>query len=223
MMSPISSTVIEDIKAVCEAGQASMAYFYFDFRNANKQSLRDLLPSLLTQLSAHSSPRCAILSALYSAHDDGKNQPSDSALTKCLQDMLSLSNQRPIYLIMDALDESPISSGIPSPRERVLQLLKELVDLGLPNLHICVTSRPEIDIRNAIEPLTSLRVSLHDQTGQKEDIADYVRSIVYSNSDTNMRRWKKEDKEIVIKTLSERADGMYVNHFTFVILFQIVK
>ena len=222
-MSLISSTVIEDIKALCDAGQASMAYFYFDFRNANKQSLRDLLPSLLTQLSARSSPRCDLLSELYSVHDDGKNQPSDSALTKCLQDMLSLPDPCPIYLIMDALDESPITSGTPSARERVLQLLEELVDLGFPNLHICVTSRPEIDIRNAIEPLTSLRVSLHDETGQKEDIADYVRSIVYSNSDTNMRRWKKEDKDTVVKTLSERADGMYVNRFTFVILFRIVK
>jgi len=222
-MSLISSTVIEDIKALCGASQASMAYFYFDFRNANKQSLRDLIPSLLTQLSARSSPRCDILSKLYSVHGDGTNQPSDSVLTKCLEDMLSLPDQRPIYLIMDALDESPITSGIPSARERVLQLLKELVDLRLPNLHICVTSRPEVDIRNVIEPLTSLRVSLHDQTGQKEDIADYVRSIVYSNSDTNMKRWKKEDKEIVVKTLAERADGMYVNHFIFVILFQIVK
>ncbi len=137
--------------------------------------------------------------------------------------MLSLPDQGPIYLIMDALDESPITSGIPSAREKVLHLLKELVDLGLPNLHICVTSRPEIDIRNAIEPLTSLRVSLHDQTGQKEDIADYVRLVVYSNSDTNMKRWKEEDKEIVVKTLAERADGMYVNHFMFLILFQIVK
>jgi NACHT domain len=210
-MSLISSTVIEDIKALCDAGQASMAYFYFDFRNANKQCLRDILPSLLTQLSARSSPRCDILSKLYSAHDDGKNQPSDGVLTKCLEDMLSLPDQRPIYLIMDALDESPVTSEIPSARERVLQLLKELVDLCLPNLHICITSRPEIDIRNAIEPLSSLRVSLHDETGQKEDIADYVRSIVYSDSDTNMKRWKEEDKDIVVKTLSKRADGMYVN------------
>ncbi|KAI0276991.1 hypothetical protein BGY98DRAFT_659186 [Russula aff. rugulosa BPL654] len=207
----LCSTVIEDIKAVCDTGQASMAYFYFDFRNANKQCLRDLLPSLVTQLSARSSPRCDILSKLYSAHDNGMNQPSDGVLTKCLQDMLSLPNQSPIYLIMDALDESPVTSEIPSARERVLQLLEELVGLGLQNLHICVTSRPEIDIRNAIEPLSSLRVSLHDETGQREDIADYVRSIVYSDSDTNMRRWKKDDKEIVVKTLSERADGMYVN------------
>jgi len=122
--------------------------------------------------------------------------------------MLTLHDQRPIYIVMDALDESPITSGIPSARERLLQLLKELVDLGLPKLHICVTSRPEVDIRNAIEPLTSLRVCLHDQTGQKEDIADYVRSIVYSNSDTNMKRWKKEDKELIVKTLAERAEGM---------------
>src|SRR5713101_5036876 len=125
----ISSTVIEDIKALCNAGQASMAYFYFDFRNANKQCLRDLLPSLLTQLSARSSPRCDILSELYSVHDCGNVQPSDDLLTKCLEDMLSLPNQRPIYLIMDALDESPITSGIPSAREKVLHLLKELVDL----------------------------------------------------------------------------------------------
>jgi len=200
-----------------------MGYFYFDFRNANKQSLRDLLPSLLTQLSARSSPRHDILSKLYSGHNNGTKQPSDSVLTKCLKDILSLPDQRPIYLIMDALDESPITSGIPSARERVLQLLKELVDLGLPNLHICVTSRPEIDIRNAIEPLTTLRVSLHDQTGQKEDIAEYVRSIVYSNSDTNMKRWKNEDKEIVVNALAERANGMYVNQFMFVILFKVVK
>ena len=222
-MSLLSSTVIEDIKALCETGQGSMAYFYFDFRNSNKQSLRDLLPSLLTQLSARSSPRCEILSNLYSVHDNGKNQPSDSALTKCLQYMLSLPDQGPIYLIMDALDESPTTPGIPSARERVLQLLKELVKLNLPKLHICVTSRPEIDIRNAIEPLTSLRVSLHDQTGQKEDIADYVRSIIYSDLDTNMKRWKMEDKEFVVKTLAERSDGMYVNHLMFVIPFQAVK
>ena len=122
--------------------------------------------------------------------------------------MLTLPDQPPTYLIIDALDESPNSPGIPSPREKVLQLVEELVGLSLPNLHICVTSRPEIDIRNVLEPLTSRRVSLHDQSGQQEDIADYVRSVVYSKSEQIMRRWRTEDKELVIKTLSERADGM---------------
>jgi len=139
-MSPASSTVIQDIEAMSKAGEAFMAYFYFDFRDANKQGLRDLVPSLITQLSARSGPRCDILSNLYSAYDEGKNQPSDNNLAECLKQMLTLPNQLPTYLIVDALDESPNSSGIPSPRERVLQLVKELVELRLPNLHICVTS-----------------------------------------------------------------------------------
>ena len=207
-MSPASSSVIQDIEARCKAGDASMAYFYFDFRDADKQGLRDLVSSLLTQLSACSGPRCDILSDLYLTHDKGKNQPADTILAECLKEMLTLPGQGPIYLIVDALDESPNTFGIPSPRETVLQLLRELVDLSLPNLHICVTSRPEIDIRNILGPLTSRQVSLHDQSGQKNDIADYVSSVIYSDSEQIIRRWKMEDKELVIRALAERADGM---------------
>jgi hypothetical protein len=185
-----------------------MAYFYFDFRDANKQGLRDLVLSLLTQLSAHSGPCCDILSDLYLAHDEGKKQPSDSILAECLKEMLTLPDRLPTYLVIDALDESPDTSGIPSPRERVLQLVKDLVGLRHPDLHICVTSRPEIDIRNVLEPLTSRRVSLHDQSGQKQDIVEYVKSVVYSNSEPIMKRWRAEDKELVVEVLSERADGM---------------
>ena len=69
-----------------------------------------------------------------------------------------------------------------------------------------MTSRSEIDITTILEPLASQRVSLHDQTGQKKDIIDYVRSVV--NTDAKMRRWREEDKTLVIETLAERADGM---------------
>ena len=207
-LSSASSTIIEDIRAMCNAGQASMGYFYFDFRDISKQHWHDLVPSLLTQLSARSDPRCDILSRFYFDHGNGAQQPSDDTLTQCLKELLTLPDQPPIFLILDALDECPDISGIPSPRDQVLQLVKELVNLHLPNLHICVTSRPEVDIRDVIEPLTSRRVSLHDQTGQKKDIEDYVKSVVYSDSEPIMRRWRKEDKDLVIETLSEQADGM---------------
>jgi hypothetical protein len=185
-----------------------MAYFYFDFRDINKQHWRDLVPSLLTQLSAQSIACCDILSRLYSGHDSGAQRPNEDALKRCLIEMLTLPDQRPIYLIFDALDECSNISGISTPRERVLRLVKELVDIHIPNLRICVTSRPEFDIRDHLEPLTSRQVSLHNQSGQRQDIADYVRSVVYSKSEPYMRRWRKEDKEFVIETLSEQADGM---------------
>jgi hypothetical protein len=185
-----------------------MGYFYFDFRDIKKQHWRDLVSSILIQLSAQSGSRCDVLSRLHSNHDSGEQQPADDILTRCLKEMLTLPDQRPIYLIMDALDECPDTSEVPSPRNRILQLLKELVDLHLPNVRICVTSRPEFDIRDFLGPLSSHQVSLHNQSGQKQDIADYVRSVVYSDLEPYMRRWRKEDKEFVIETLSERADGM---------------
>ena len=185
-----------------------MAYFYFDFRDVDKQSRRDLLPSLLIQLAARSDPYCDILARLYKEHDGGMHQPSDDALMHCLKDMLSLRDQIPVYLILDALDECPNTFGVPSPREEVLDLVNELVGLRLPSFYICATSRPEVDIQDTLTRVASYSVSLHEEDGQKRDIAEYVKSVVYSDSVRAMRRWRDEDKTLVIRTLSEKADGM---------------
>ena len=205
---PSSSAIIERITALYKAGLASMAYFYFDFRNEDKRSRRDLLPSLLVQLSARSDPFCDVHYHLYKEHDDGARRPSDSALMRCLKDLLTLPNQGPVYFILDALDECPNTSGVPLIRKQVLDLVKELVDLRLPSLHICVTSRPEVDIQDTLGSVASHSVSLHDESGQKKDITEYVKSMVHSNSLRAIRRWRDADKELVIETLSERADGM---------------
>ena len=184
-----------------------MAYFYFDRLDMEKQSCHNLLSSLLTQFSARSDPFFNILSHLYKAHDNGARQPSNKALTQCLKDMLTLPGRGPVYLILDALDECPNKYGFPSARAQVLDLIKDLVDLQLPDLHLCVTSRLEVDIRASLEPLASL-VSLYDRSGQKKDIDEYIRFVVNSNISSIMRTWRDKDKELVIKTLSERADGM---------------
>jgi hypothetical protein len=117
-----------------------------------------------------------------------------------------MPNEVPMYIIMDAIDECSNTSGMPSPREEILDLVKELIGLSLPNLRLCVTSRSEFDIQVALEPLTTLRVSLHDEIGQKQDIANYIETFVYS--DRSMRRWREEDKKLVIYDLTKRADGM---------------
>ena len=142
------------------------------------------------------------------AHQRGSQQPGDRELTQCLEKMLRYPREEPIYVIIDALDECPDASGLQSTREKVLELVQTLVGFHLQNLRLCVTSRSEIDIRNILEPLTLAknRISLHDQDGQKKDIADYVRSVVYS--DRKMMRWRDKDKALVVNTLLERADGM---------------
>jgi hypothetical protein len=200
------SAVVQEVERMHAAGLATMAYYYFDFRDVKKQDCDGLLSSLILQLSSESDSCYNILSQLYSDNSRGIRKPSISALKKCLKDMLSLPGQGPIYIIVDALDECPNFPGRPSAREKVLDLIEELVELELPNLHLCVASRPEVDIRTVLEPLTTLKISLHDEGGQKEDIIKYIEFVV--RSDRSMRRWKEEDKRLVVDTLSGRSNGM---------------
>jgi hypothetical protein len=123
--------------------------------------------------------------------------------------MITIAGQVPIYLVVDALDESPETHGVPSLRRKVLDLVKELVGLTRPNLRLCVTSRDEIDIRTVLQPLARHSLSLHEEKGQNEDIVDYITSVVSSDPELNMRGWREEDKKLVITTLSKRAGGMY--------------
>ena len=155
-----------------EAGSACLAYFYCDFRDEEKQNCRHLVLSILSQLAAQSDLCCDILSSLHLAHDGGGRKPNGGALIQCLKEMLLLPTHTPVYLIIDALDECSNNSGLPTAREEVLSLVQDLVDLHPPNVHLCVTSHPEIDIRTALESLTSLCISLHNQSGQTKGITD---------------------------------------------------
>ena len=205
-MIPTRSAIIQEVERINAAGLATMAYYYFDFRDVKKQDCNGLFSSLILQLSAESDSCYNILSQLYSDNSRGIRKPSISALKKCLKDMLVLPGQGSIYIIVDALDECPNFPGSPSAREKVLDLIEELVGLNLPNVHLCVASRPEVDIRSVLEQLTTLQISLHDEMGQKEDIIKYIESVVCS--DRSMRRWKEEDKRLVVDTLSDKSDGM---------------
>jgi len=201
-----SSAIIHDIEGLRRAGLAMMAYYYFDFRDVKKQDRNGLLTSLLSQLSAQSDTCYEVLSQLYSDNDGGGRNPTSSSLTRCIKEMLGSPAQGPLYIVIDALDECPDMSGVRSAREKVLDLIDELVNLNLPNVHTCVASRPEIDIRNALEALKPLQISLHDQDGQKNDITEYIKSVIHS--DRKMKNWREEDKQLVIDTLSDKADGM---------------
>jgi uncharacterized protein (UPF0297 family) len=202
----LSSSIIEDIRAICQIGLANLAFFYFDFSDVGKQDARSLLSSFLIQLCHESDEFSKILSSLYSIHGNGSRQPSNAALVECLKNILKLSEQGEIYIVIDALDECPITSGYPTPREQVLMIIQELVDLHLPHVHFCFTSRPEVDIRHVLKALAVYEVALHEQAGQNQDILDYVEYVV--SSDPRMRPRRKEGKHLVVKTLTEKGGRM---------------
>ena len=191
---------------MCESGLASLALFYCDFREDKKKVRRGLLTSILVQLCGQSDAYYDGLSRFYLAHGDGSQHASDSELAQCLKHLLELPEQATAYVVIDALDECSTSTGLPSPREEVLTLVRELVESGIPNLRICVTSRLEADIAPVLGRLAFRSVSLHSESGQVEAIAEYVKFVV--NNDTKMRTWRKADRESVIDVLVKKADGM---------------
>jgi len=201
-----SSTIIEEIEVMRKCGLAHLTFYYCDFREDEKKNRWGMLSSVLFQLCDQSDSYHDILSTFYSTHRDGAQIPSDNELTRCLKDLLELPGQAPVYVIIDALDECPDTSALSSPREKVLQLLEDLIHSKIPNLRICVTSRPEADIKLVLGPLTFRSISIHDESGQMHDIENYIKWTV--NSNRKMRRWKEEHKRLVIDVLTKRADGM---------------
>ena len=189
-----------------KSGLALLAIFYYDFREDRKRHVSGLLSSVLFQLCHQSDSYHDTLSAFYSAHRNGGESTSDDELVQCFMDLLKCPEPRPVYLVIDALDECPSTSTLTSPRAKLLSFLEDLVEAQLPNLRICVTSRPEVDIKNILDPLAFCSVSLHDEGGQKKDIITYIESIV--NMNKNMRNWNPEHRQLVIDVLTKKADGM---------------
>jgi hypothetical protein len=201
---------VEDIKNERNANlKASVAYFYFDYKDVSKRDIRGLLASILFQLSEISDGCWNVLYKLFTACRDGYEQPSYSALVTCFKSMIKLPEQ--IFIVVDALDECP-TTGIPSSRDEVLAFIKDLIRVKEPStrkLSICVTSRPELDIQNVLGSLpvaSTSCVSLHEESGQRDDVENYLRLFV--RHDKVMRGWTEEDRKLVINTLLERGGGM---------------
>jgi len=203
----VSSKIIEEIRSMQKARlAASLAIFYCDFREVQKRELRGLLSSFLVQLYHQSDSCFDILSNFYLEHDKGSRSPSDSALAECLKDLLKLPGLAPVYLIVDGLDECPNPSVVRSPRAEILNFIEELVTTKVPNLHVCVTSRPELDINDVLSPIIFRSVSLHDEGGQNRDIEDYIKSVI--NTRPKKGRWKEEHRKLAVNVLVKKSNGM---------------
>ena len=115
-----SSTIIEDVTLHCKSDSAvAVAYFYFDFNDAEKQRHENLLRSLIVQLSEQSVKTPEALNTLFSRSQDGGQQPKSDALALTLQRMAGDFDE--IFIILDALDEC-------RERQERLELIENIVN-----------------------------------------------------------------------------------------------
>ncbi|KAI0026802.1 hypothetical protein K488DRAFT_75064 [Vararia minispora EC-137] len=135
--SVLSSCIIEALSSETEA---TVLYFYFDFKESKKQTVIGLLSSLVFRL-ATLSPQChSILRTTHKEHCSHL-KPNKDILFSCLENMLRVPSKT--FIVIDALDECPE----PDRYKGLFPILRRLHNLGINGLHLLMTSRPEHDIK----------------------------------------------------------------------------
>ncbi|KAJ7495307.1 hypothetical protein FB451DRAFT_1019697, partial [Mycena latifolia] len=129
----LSSTIIESLRARTEP----LAFFYFDTNNSGQRTVTQLLCSLVTQLSVQADSPDKTLNDLWKSHAKGQHLPGDSALISDALIPIVTEFSRPVYIVLDALDEC-------SERDELLESLTKILDMVSSNVHLLLTSRPEV-------------------------------------------------------------------------------
>ena len=173
-----------------------IAFFYFTFNDESKQDESAMLRALLLQLSSQLHDGYADLTQLHDSYEAGI--PSSLVIIEYLRRLVQRFHH--VYIVLDALDESPRNG----PREHVLEMLEAMRKWGIQGLHLFLTSRDEPDIRE------SLDLAIHQQVvmegaGIDKDIADFISGRL--DADRRLRKWLPH-RDKIQETLAARAKGM---------------
>ncbi|KAF4534640.1 uncharacterized protein LTHEOB_12918 [Lasiodiplodia theobromae] len=198
----LSSTIVDDLQN--NAG-CSPLYFYFDFNDTSKQSLEKAVRSLIIQLCGKSNGVQKHVDSLYSSCENGTMQPSIDSLCKTFHKMVQEAGE--VWIILDALDECQTRKG--HSAEGLLSWMESIRSSQQTNVHILATSRPEQDIKSAIEKWNRKQVISIQSDLVANDIDAYIHTRVRQH--TGLSRWQKKPdvQKLIEVTLSNKADGMF--------------
>ncbi|KAJ7513197.1 P-loop containing nucleoside triphosphate hydrolase protein [Mycena galericulata] len=185
----ICSTVIEDLQAT---SRAITAFFYFYKRDAEKHSLYGMLSSIIYQLDRQLPDAKSMLLPMHNQFLVWK--PRLKNLIGLLEILISRLSARPIFIVLDALDEC----SEPKELENLLGLLRST------RVHVLVTSRRE-EVVQMLEPLAASKLDL--SSAVKPDISRYLERVF--TEDKSFRSWKQADRDHARTYLLDHSDGMF--------------
>ncbi|KAJ0141536.1 hypothetical protein HZ326_15631 [Fusarium oxysporum f. sp. albedinis] len=172
--------------------------FFFDFNDARKQKLEDLLRSLAIQLYHTGNEAARRLDSLFTSHDDGRRQPDTNALSACVDTMIQIAGK--VFVIIDALDEC-------TAREELVQWLKHLASR---KAQLIVTGRPEIEFQSAIpQSFDKLNCVQLDKNVVNGDIRSYVEATLEQKPDFVDKKLSPSILEEIRDKIGDGADGMF--------------
>lgn len=199
----LSSTIIEDLEK--RGVSQKPLYFYFDFTDNRKQSLEDVVRSLIIQLYGKRADVQKHLDSLHSSCESGQRRPSIESLCKTFQEMMQQVGE--VWIFLDALDECQTRKG--NPTVGLLQWIECLLGSQQVNVHLLVTSRPEQDIQSAIEKSPHIQDVVRIQGDLvAEDIREYIHARVRQHQGLSRWRSRPNIQGEIEAALIEKANGM---------------
>ncbi|KAJ7051654.1 hypothetical protein C8F01DRAFT_1174452 [Mycena amicta] len=188
----LSSTIIETLRENAELH----AFFYFNTNNREQCTITQLLSTLTMQLSVQVNLPHKTLLALWETHNKPQHLLGNAKLlTEALIPLLEqLATARPVYLVLDALDEC-------TECDKLLDLLEKLVDPSRPNVHLLVTSRPEVPVPEKLERCTTT-VTIDRSTST--DIDSYLDDAL-----SKCGGWIQKNVAIIKESLMDCGNGTF--------------
>jgi hypothetical protein len=171
--------------------KVGIAFFYFSFSDQAKKDANSMLRTLLLQLSVQLEGGERDLEQLRILYKSG-SPPVDVLLDSLRR---FLERFRDTCLLLDALDESPRDRK----REGVLRAIQVIRSWSISSVHLLVTSRNELDIRESLDPSRDQGLSLRNPEIDR-DIAKFVS--YHLQNDAKLQKWKARHDEIKAKLIT---------------------
>ncbi|KAM0714692.1 hypothetical protein Q7P37_009709 [Cladosporium fusiforme] len=198
----LSASIVEDMQGYCNVDPArSLAFFFFDFNDAEKQDPINMVKSLLCQFLNRCTSVPDVVRSLHATCENGRREASEEQLLQALRDTLELLPAP--FVVLDALDEC-------SSWEVLFDILLEMQGWGKDTLRVLLTSRKEFEIEETLGSTVppNNRTCLESHLVDK-DIGTYVQERLAK--DKHFKRWQKDSemREEIENTLGRKANGMF--------------
>ena len=188
----ISSFVIDHLyQDFANDKDVAVVFLYCNYKDSDRQTTRNMMASVLHQLSLQAPPTAKHLEAMYEKHKHRGSQPS---LPEILVALRSISTYfKSIFVVVDALDEYASNA---------LDELLEGIQMLSPQASCFLTSRPNIHVN--MNDMIHLTIRAH-----VVDIEGYLASsIAHSSTLANLVRKEPTLKTQIVETVVEKANGM---------------
>ncbi|KIK61265.1 hypothetical protein GYMLUDRAFT_96919, partial [Collybiopsis luxurians FD-317 M1] len=139
--SVMAATIVNHVQGPETYDDKLVIFYFFDFRDTTKQTLTNMITSLLSQLlaSARGQEIYPCIKKLYNAHKQLRSSPTDQEWITTFKEAILSISVASLFIIIDALDEMEKETF-----SQFYQLIYQLEIVACPNLHFLITSRPQI-------------------------------------------------------------------------------